>query len=472
MANTIQFVDSVASSPTVRLDVNDDSTWRCAFFGAPPPRLRRSLAENAMTDGGYVGSSTYGPRTLTLDLDLISASQDLNATQLQLLARELDRETNIIRYQPTGASAPVFFKTWRADFANLVDIKAALAFRELSIDVPAEPFALGLRETLNIGAVSTATGFFDVASGSIKGDVEAPFVMTDSNPYVGSSPGASAATLNWLLARSTRSAANQPIVTQANTLTMGTDTAVSGSDAITTFSTTASATRLTWTPSGATAAAMGGRYRLIVGATGVAATSSATLSVSAKYGSGSVANIDCSTTYSKTITPTGSQVFLFDFGLVTFSAADAMALAPRVELVASVSSVAASRTLTWDFVYLVPVDEASMVAASQYLPAGTMPGGGSYPTTTPMVFDGEADSVYIASSTSIYSTATPVLPGWVKYTGSIPGLKPGVANRFAYLRYATNIGAAPPTAQYAAAASGTLTMYYNPSYLHIRPATT
>lgn len=471
--DVVKFVDSVASSPTTRLDVNDGAQWTVRDFSAPPPRLRRSAVSNAMTDGAYVSSSSYDARTLFLEIDLITTTQDAGATELQKLARELDRSTNYLMYQPNALTKPVFFKTWRSDFTDVVDVRVVGAYRRLSVELLAEPFALGLQETINVGAITTATGYFDVSSANIKGDVAAPFVMTDSAPDSGwSQTGSASAKLYWLLARTTRSATSQPIRTECNTLTMGTDTAVSGSNGVTTFASTASATRLTWSPSGATAAAMGGTYRLMVGVSLSTVTSSTTAAISAKYGSGSVANLDCSTSFSYTMDPAGTKTYLLDFGIITFSAADAMALAPRVELVASVGAITHTRTLTWDFVYLVPLDEATMIAKTNYLPTASMPGGVAYPTSSPMVFDGVEDSVYIASSTSIFSTATPVLPGWASFSGAIPTLQPNANNRFAYLRYAGSLTGTAPLAEFSNAASGTLTIYYNPLYSYVRPSTT
>lgn len=471
-ADTIQFVDSIGASPTVRLDINDQSKWKVARFEAPPPRLRRTVVSNAMSDGGYMSTSLYGPRTLFIDIDLVSTTQDENATELQKLNRELDRETNYLKYQPAGASQPVFFKVWRSDYSSLVDVPAALAFRDLSLELLADPFASGVRETINAGTVNTATGYFDVATASIKGDVEAPIILVDSNPYIGTSPGASNAVLNWLLARSTRSATSQPSMVQCSTLTMGSDTTVSSTDAVTAFTSTSSLTRLTWSPTGATAAAMRGTYRLMVGATGSSTTSDGTFSISAKYGSASYANLDAPTSFSETVQGGTTQKWLLDFGLIDFEAPSTLSLAPRLELIASVATTTHARSITWDFLYLVPADEGSALAAALYLPAGSMPSGGSYPTTNPMVFDGIEEDVSIASSTSIFSTATPILPGWVSYNGSIPTLKPGADNRFFYMRYASGITAAGSWSEYSTSGSGTITVYYYPLYLHVRPSTT
>lgn len=183
MADTIQFVDAVSATANVRLDLNDEVTFWCREFNAPPPRLRRSLASNSMTDGGYVSSSVYEPRTLSLVLDLITAAQDTNAAAWQTLARELDRESNIIKYQPQGASEPVFFRTWRSDIPALEELRAAKAFRRPAVEILAEPFAVGVMEEIvitdvyNDPAAATNGCYFDIPAASIKGDVASPLLI-------------------------------------------------------------------------------------------------------------------------------------------------------------------------------------------------------------------------------------------------------------------------------------------------------
>lgn len=478
MANdVVRFVDSISASPTTRLDLNDGTTFtlRAAIL-ADPPQIHSSISSNAMTDGGYQSSSQYGYRSIHLELILNVATQDAAATALQNLHRELDRETNYLKWQPDTATAPVFYKTWRTSPVQIIDQPAARAVYYVVLEIPADPFGSGLLETISAGTVDTATGYFDVASASIKGDVEAPIILVDSAPTSGGTFTSANAYVRHLLARSTRSATDQPTIVQCSTLTMGTDTAVSSSDALTTFTSTASSAALTvlkWSPTGTTAAAMNGRYRLMVGVTITATTSSATFYAAAKYGSGGYASFDAETTFAETVDPSGTQKFLWDFGIVEFTrpVSTSLTMAPYVELRAGCTSTTATKTIRWDFLYLVPADEALAMSASLFLPAGSMPSGGTYPTSSPLLFDGIGDVVQIVSSTSIFSTATPVLPGWVNFNGSIPKIKPGSANRFFYMRYVSNIAASPPFAEYGSG-SGTLTLYYYPQYLHARPATT
>ncbi len=478
MANdVVKFVDSIAASPTTRLDLNDSTTFTLAApFVADPPKIHGSVSSNAMTDGGYQSSSQYDYRVIHLELILNVATQDAAATALQNLHRELDRETNYLKWQPDTATAPVFYKTWRTSSLQVLDQPAARAVYYVTIDIPADPFGSGLLETISVGTVDTATGYFDVASASIKGDVEAPIMLVDSAPASGGTFSSSNAYVRHLLARSTRSATDQPSVVQCNTLTMGTDTATSGTDALTTFTSTASSPVLTvlkWSPTGATAAAMNGRYRLMAGVTITATTSAATFYTAAAYGSGGYASFDCENTFAETVDPTGTQKFLWDFGIVEFTrpVSPSLTMAPYVELLAGCTSTTVTKTIRWDFLYLAPADEALAMSAALYLPGSTMPSGGTYPASSPLLFDGIGDVVQIVSSTSIFTTATPILPGWVNFNGSIPKIKPGSANRFFYMRYVSNITATPPQAEYGSG-SGTLTLYYYPQYLHARPATT
>jgi hypothetical protein len=252
VGDTIQFVDSIASSPTVRLDVNDDTTWACTNFDAPPPRLRRSVASNLLQPGGYVASSTHDFRVVTMTLEVVNTTQDLNATELQKLARELDRPTNFIRYQPNTLTKPVFFKTYRSDVSEILDMLAAKAYRQITVEVLADPYALGLVETaMNavnlINDPATGTNKCWYALPTILGDVPAPCIITmplanldQRLPMIGMC--------------STTKTLSGPFFYQAESATNGTDTtstadatASGGNRKTTTFVTPTYATRLTGT---------------------------------------------------------------------------------------------------------------------------------------------------------------------------------------------------------------------------------
>ena len=146
--NLVQFVDSIAASPTVLLNINDEVTWTVDTFDAPPPRLRRSVANNAMRDGAFVSSSTYDNRVLSIGLDLRAANQDTWATEFQKLARILDGASSILKYQPNGASKPVFFKTYRS---QMVDVDMSVVGQGsvfVTVELLADPLAVGTRAML------------------------------------------------------------------------------------------------------------------------------------------------------------------------------------------------------------------------------------------------------------------------------------------------------------------------------------
>lgn len=146
MPDTFAFVDSVSASPTTRLDLNDGSTWGLNYDGTsfPPPPLRRAYARTLLVDGARIPAAAYDNRVLRVRLDLKTASVDTAATQLQSLTRELDRPANILKWQVTGATSPVFFRTFRTPADAITEHPGTGTFREVSLEIEAEPFALGL----------------------------------------------------------------------------------------------------------------------------------------------------------------------------------------------------------------------------------------------------------------------------------------------------------------------------------------
>lgn len=226
MGDLVRFVDSIAASPTVRLDLNDEVSWWVKSFAAPPPRLRRAVSQNAMRDGINVSSSQYDARVVTLELDLKTTTQDLNATEIQKLARELDRADNFLMYQPTGASKPVFFRLYRSDLSQIESLTGSNAFRRPTIELLAEPFALGLLETLGPFTVAydpaAANGCYFDCTGVI-GDV-------DALPSI-SWPQAAAASSFVYGVRRRGTPSAMPFLLQAETMTAGTDTSVQANSA-------------------------------------------------------------------------------------------------------------------------------------------------------------------------------------------------------------------------------------------------
>ena len=168
MGYDLQFVDQISASPSVRLNLNS-APWKMRVgteFGMP--ELRRAAVTTLLVDGDRYPAAAYGNRMLRLVLRVDTTSDDLDAAQLQRLYRELDRPTNFLLYRP-GTSQPVFFRTFRCGPDSVIWDPFT---KEATVQVPAEPFALGLRETL-----SQVTVYNDPTEGTD--------VVAASDPFTG-----------------------------------------------------------------------------------------------------------------------------------------------------------------------------------------------------------------------------------------------------------------------------------------------
>lgn len=176
----IRFVDRIAASPTVRLDLNDGTTWGVNYSGTDlsPPPLKQAWASTLLADGERLNAAAYANRSIALNMDLMTSSQDTAGAELQKLWRELNRPTNFLMWQPNGASNPVFFRTIRSSNTRVTDYPSG-EVRTVEVSIDAEPFGYGLQETLSAVSVRndpdpffTNPMYFDVPTP--KGDVETP----------------------------------------------------------------------------------------------------------------------------------------------------------------------------------------------------------------------------------------------------------------------------------------------------------
>ena len=145
---TWKFVDQPVASPSVLLDMNNGSTWKTLggeFFKLPSPPLKRSIAQNAMSDGGIVSSAAYDLRTLDFTLELTGATEAARETQMDALKAQLAKPTNLLMYQSSLSANPVFFRTLRSDEYVLDrEFIPGQAWR-VECHLLAEPFAIGIR---------------------------------------------------------------------------------------------------------------------------------------------------------------------------------------------------------------------------------------------------------------------------------------------------------------------------------------
>lgn len=228
MADQIGFVDTIDPNPTVRLDLSDGTTWRVLLEGTDlsPAPLRRASSSNMLSDGDRIQASTYGDRVVDLALRLVTEDVDEVGEQIQALARELDRPSNILRWWPDGATEPVFFRTKRSPLGSIrQDLKTLHAAQ---VPILAEPFALGLEVALTPVVVSAdpATGcYLEVPFPA--GDVQTPLHLS----FAAGGVIAAGRRQTVMAVRRRGTPGSAPWIIQAESMTLAANTALQANDA-------------------------------------------------------------------------------------------------------------------------------------------------------------------------------------------------------------------------------------------------
>lgn len=437
MVSVWKFVDQPVASPTVLLDMNDGGTWRTLSdgFDISPPPLKRSIAQNAMTDGGLVTSAAYDLRELKFQLVLSGASEDARNAQLKALEAELYKPSNLLMFQASGGSFPVFFRTLRSDSFALNREYAPTAWL-VSCDVLAEPFALGIRHDITAGAVITN----DPASGTNPGRLDITGVRGDSPApaFVRVALGSGTFPTFFWSQRTANNPTSLTVFAQAEAGTLGTDTTVqandtnmsgSGSNYVrTSFSTSSSlVTRLTVTaPTASDPAALRGRYRVLVKIRMSASGSNFTMRyVQNPSGTNSTSGQQISFDSSAAITTVDLGVIEFPgpgATPVTIGYSGLPAGYATQQLAIQVGRNSGTATLDMDYVFLLPADER----AAQFRRSNWA--AGSY-----LCIDGPNEMAYgMASGTSPFGATRTVDNNGAlsSYFGGWPMLVPGVTNRW------------------------------------------
>jgi len=464
MPITLQFVDKIDAAPTTRLDLNDGTKWlfqRKPLPDLSPPPLKRAVVSTLMRQGAKIVASAYDNRVLKFDLVAQAATEDLLATELQKLNRELDRANNILKYQPIGATNPVYFRTFRSPGYSL-NVESEPVFRvRLGLELLAEPFAYGERVTLNSVTVNNdpAAGsnpcYWDVTG--VTGDVPTPaFLKFAASPSVA----------NQRMALGVRRHGTPGGVypLQAEGMTLGTDTTLPGNDAAmsgagsnyarTSFATATMQTRLTAANFPVTAAGQSveyrGTYRIFARVRHSVAGD--TIRIKMTYGPTGIAT-------EPVTLPNQTWLMWVDLGLVRLPASvddpvsgEGYSNVPNAARIMSLNfqaeRVSGSGNLDWDVVLAVPADEELAIIA--------------WPTSTSdAIIDGPNDSVYsrlASASDSLYTTAP------IPRAGSIPLLSPNQTNRIALL---VNVGGDLQADDLADSAAVVLS--YWPRHLYVKP---
>lgn len=458
MAFELSFVDSIAASPTTRLDINSASISTLiegTEFGLPS--LSRAYADTLMTDGAFVPAAAYGNRVITLNLDFNGVSSDTAASRWQSVIRELDRPFNFLRFKPDTTN-PVFFRTMRSDASSWY-FDAVTA--EATVKILAEPFAYGTKQTLSLVTVNAdpAAGsngcFFDVTG--VLGDVETPLYAT-----VGTSIVTSGGRTSAIGVRRRGTPANVPFLTQAESLSLGTDTTLPGNDtamsgsgsnyARCSFATSASLqARVSTTFSSTTRGVdIRGTYRTYVRVRKSVGSDSIQVRMRAGGDAGVTLTGDTVTCQAT------SNIQWVDLGLLTLPLnSDPVYDGPsgvEIEAWRGTLSIDAGRAsgsgnLDIDCILLVPADDRFALV--------TWPSSSG---ATDLVMDGGRTMVYARGSAGEIRTNS-VVP----IVGGLPMVSPSATNRVFWVR---DVGTANTDT---ISGTTTVTPYYWPRYLAVRP---
>ena len=468
MPDTLAFVGSISDTAAIRLNLDDGKIWGASAESEfPPPPLKRSVVGTLLADGEQIPASAYGNRELKLVLRLLLTDSDDAATQIQLLMRELNRPQNILRLRVLGSAKPVFFRTFRAGPDSLEWMSEEIS-KVVTCAIPAEPFALGTRETFGPTVVNnnpaSGNGCFLNLTG-IKGDVDTPILMTyDAVASVMSSfyTGALAVGL-W------SGAAPYPAVfRQAESLTLGTDT-TSGADATMsggsrariTFATNTMLDRITGAFPTATTPAPAenrGTYRVLARVQSTVADAVYDMTL----------NPTATTVTQHTVTTTAS---IIDLGL--FSTSTAFPVSPGFDstpmtmttlssLVFRARRISGSGSLDVDYFLLIPADERYGTWAPSF--AGS--------ASAVVVVDSYHQVVYPVinpvGAAPEMSSGSPIPPA---FTGVFPYVPAGDSRLVILQTVVAGENAGVGIAN-AITATMNVTVYYWPRYMNVRPALT
>jgi hypothetical protein len=467
----VQFVQAIAASPTVLLDLNNGSPWRTLANGTDlsPPPLNRALAGSLLMDGQTVSAAAYDNRVVTLVLQMQGTiTDDAAATAMQALVRQVDMVDNILLWQP-NTTAPVFFRTLRSAINNVVWEPVE---KTATVQLLAEPFAYGLMETIadatiNNDPAAVSNGmYFDVASP--KGDVETPlFLGFRSTGSTGSATDTSNGVTAALAVNRKVDVTAAPFVLQCEAMSQVLNTTVQPNDAAMsgagnnfsrcTFATT-SGTRLSVAPFPAVgSASVRGTYRVFIRVR--KSVSADTIQVRVVSGSSRI-----SFTGDYTTVAVGTVPQWVDLGQLPFPGGidpieDGFSGTPLVvdgwpAINIDANRVTGTGNLDLDCLLFIPADDRFSLI--------TWPASGT--SGTKFVCDPNKQIAYGVTSGGAVTTATaPIV------NGRLPYITPGQTNRVVFMRDA------PPTVR-AGGDDITLTTvvspYYWPRYLYVRPATT
>jgi len=438
---TWQFVaDMVTATPTVLLDINSASTglWVGDGYNLSPTGFDKGRVGNSMRHGQRIVRSSAQNQILNIPLQVNATTNQTASTTIQTLGMLL-RVDGILKYQASGATNPVFFRTF-ADPEYAIEVtKTLVQNAKLNLQIECEPFAYSPRVevtgspfTLSNDPAAGSNGMFiDIAS--VVGDVETPLFL------IATSTGAT----NGLLSKWTHVATRRrgtpssySNVVQGEAMTLGTNAVVTADAAMSGGSklriTPGTATHVirandTFPANGTSTIEARGEY--IVYARLAKTVAGDTWTAQLKYGVDSTAPVANDTV---TLPAAVAGPFWVNLGKIPvppwsdpanhgFSGIPLKVLMPWVGFYAG--RTAGSGSLDFDCLYFMPADESTVIT--------------KWPATdTTYVLDGtsaEGGSVY-AATTALDEVITTASPAQIVGGGGFPELIPGQTNRVHVIR--------------------------------------
>lgn len=467
---TWQFVDSIAASPSVLLDINAAPYYvDIQNVDLSPAEYDKSWADNSLADGSRLAWEKATNRTLKIPIHIMTSTVPAQETAINNLGLQLSKN-GILKVQ--YGSTPIYFRTFGNPKYGMKVRRALKDSTTITLEIVAEPFGYGPRVEC-IGSPFTLSNDPSIATGckfditGVLGDASTPLLL------VATSTGANNGLLNRQSHIGTRrrgTPSNIDCVVQGEAMTLGTNASVVGSDAA-----MSGGSKLRITPGTATMVLRAsdtfpangtpgvdnrGEYKVYARVAKTVAGD--TWDVQLQYGQSSTAILAQNDIQR---CPAGvNGPFFLDLGKVPvplgpdpfthgFSGVQTKALAAFIGLYAA--RVSGSGSLDVDYLYFVPADDQTLIVKFPntdvvYAIDGTTDAGGSVYGFT-----------YPAMDEVITVNPMPQIVGG----GAFPEILPGVTNRIYWLRNVDPTGIVDPVAN-----TTTVRAFYWPRYREaIRP---
>lgn len=476
----VQFVDGPSTTAALRYDFSvSNPTLKCY-----PLHEGIDLGTPSFTGEPEGVGAFYGYRSLRFTQRIIGTRAAALA-RMSLLAKEMLRKDNWLRFQWDSSATPVFFKTYHTEPGALSLENAGNADAwDISVPLTADGASYGPRQTVSTATITQApsgTNPMRLVLPAIKGEVPTPLRVTIS-PSGGLANNV-ATNSAWLLGCVAGSASMTDTVIDIGT--GDTVTNISGTAAATVDATYFGGSYRVVTIGAATPNLLNrfsiqipntiavGRYKILLRCKYTAAGAKTLLFRLQQWANGgsTVASNGQLTTVTTAATDDG-RAFWVDLGEFSFPFAlnpptDAGGTMPTpVAAVQIGTSDGSASSLNVDSIKLIPIDSATVTRTTIMKTLGPLTGAAS--TTVYGTFDGDFETYWGKSSaSSAYIESAPALRGY------FPVADPAAAqNLLLVMALDSGIGSAAATSYITALSStSSVDVSYYPRYLHIGDGT-